>query len=368
MKTYSFHALILIALLLAGCTKEPVPTEKNALLPDRLIVFSPVPFSDHIFEQPTDFQSISDYNSTLLSKALAGELTVHNTIAYHSDLGKVMEMSMENLINNLDLADSDSNYYPTETERHVREILSGFFVEEWFFNEVEFEFTKSVIQYQPTWHKPYFYDIRSSHEDTPSDTMRILLFGVHTDPPVKPSSVSGNGEYISLVKDFRYELELYNQSFEQVIFSYDEPLIDEDQWTYSNFMYFKDFDRDRFTELIFDKVMSGQVPAYDPKDLITVMDIPAINSSMLADSIFETYRNEEGAIVTEFREVYLSVENINSVIFVEDWYYNKTSMAIVKVVRAIIPVLHHVSNEWGIPEGKQIKRIPVFAVLVGQDL
>jgi len=71
--------------------------------------------------------------------------------------------------------------------------------------------------------------------------------------------------------------------------------------------------------------------------------------------------------VTEFREVYVPVEDINSVIFVEDWYYNETSMAIIKVVRAIIPVLHHVSNEWGIPEGEKIKRIPVFAVQLGQE-
>ncbi len=367
MKTKPLHAAFLITLLITGCTSKTGPPAKNALLPDRLIVFSPVPFTEQEGALSTDFKAISDYNESLLSKALAGELTIHNTIAYHGDLGNSKELALEYLLSNLDLGDSEPGKLEDEIVSRTGEILSGFFVEEWFFNEDEFTFDKKVIQYQPTWHKPYFYDEFHTHGDVPDDTLRILLLGVQTDPPVEPSSVYGNEDYIPLLNDFSYELELYNQSFEEVIYSYDKPLIDEDQWTYNNFMYFKDFDRDRFIELIFDKVLSGQVPAYDPKDLTTVMDIPAIHAAMLADSIFETFRNEEGAVVTEFREIYIPVEDINSVIFVEDWYYNKTSMSIVKVVRAIIPVLHHISNEWGIPEGDTIYRIPVFAVKFGQE-
>ena len=367
MKTQSFHVLILIVLLAAGCTGKKTPSGKNALLPDRLVLFSPVPFSEQEVAQSTDFQAISAYNESLLSKALAGELTVYNAIVYRSNLSDSKEMSLEDLLSNLDLEEADPGNYQDEIVSRVGEILSGFFVEEWFFDEEEFEFRKNVIQYQPTWHKPYYYDGLATGEDVPDDTLRILLFGVHNDPPRRPASLAGDSDYTALVKDFSYELELYNQSFEEIIFNYETPLIDEDQWVYYNFMYYKDFDRDRLIDLIFEKVLSGQVPAYSPVDRTTLMDIPAIHDAMGADSIFVPFRNEEGNYEEKFIEVYMPLENINSVIFIEDWYYNKESLALVKVVKGIIPVLHYLSADYPQFERGEIERIPLFAILFNQS-
>ena len=367
MKTTPGPILLITLMFVFACADfDSRKTHRNALLPEKLIVFSPVPFRLPGVTVENDSISLSAYNRLIIDKALSGELEVFRSAMYPRDLKEKAEvMPRDELIRTLDLTDPGQKNRDEEINSCVDEIRSGFFAEEWYFDQTDFSFFKRVIQYQPVRLSSYVYRDPVTHETVlTGDTSRVILFAVVNDDPDLPTrNTEENKNYIPIVKGLKYELELYNQPFQDILLNADTPMIDEEKWAFYNFIYFKDFNRERFVDLILDGVLSGQVPAFDPADLSRKIGIKKVYANFSADT---NWSDEPGTTPSDGvsqldHRAYIPREDVRSVYFLEDWYYNKKTFVLVKSVRAIIPVRHEtIYDNWYKPV--RIKRTPVFAV------
>jgi hypothetical protein len=372
MRTWYFPVLAAVVLILQSCTGDRSETvKKNDLLPDRMVVFTESKLG-HTGDTSADVPGkLAAYNESVIRKALAGELTLHEPILSHRGLLGTAPLSPESLHANLGMTTGVS---PATVDSIIRafisEITSGLFIEEWVMDKDRFQFRKQVIAYQPVRHIPVYIDnpVTSLPEPT-GDTTLFLLFSLMMDKSEEPALMkNGMDGLVLLAENIRYGIDLYNRPYYEYLYT-DENLVSErdvEGWASYNFIFYKYFDRELFLDIILEKVTSGDIKAYnanDPSESLSRKDIYA----SVADTIWTPVRDTlTGNIRMELEEVNFPTENINSIIFIEDWYYSKAGMGIVKIVKGIIPVLHNAVYDNG-SNLAGTEKIPIFLVWFNND-
>ena len=95
------------------------------------------------------------------------------------------------------------------------------------------------------------------------------------------------------------------------------------EWEYHTFDFYRDFNADRFLEEIISLTLDGRFKAEDP----------SIPGKILTN-------REILAKVSDIQNNEIRYDNLNSVAFNEDWYFNPDSMYILKKVNSITIFRH----------------------------
>jgi hypothetical protein len=134
-----------------------------------------------------------------------------------------------------------------------------------------------------------------------------------------------------LCSDYKYEVKLYNRSYDQYIFR--EELQtgvgkqEYEEWQYHNFDFYKYFDQDKFLEQIITGILEGKLTVCHPGTDRKLMEREKF-ISLLHDIPEEADYDPPNAITPE----QYPLDELNSLIFHEDWYVNQDNLQIYKDV------------------------------------
>jgi hypothetical protein len=221
---------------------------------------------------------------------------------------------------------------PVYGQIETREISGLFFFESWWLDAKDYRLYKDVIAYQPIRE----YKAPSRENPDMSRTMRRLVFMVIPEIPIRSlhKRKYRPRDYILLRPDQQYVVQLYNRSYDQYLFR--EELNtgvkkqEYEEWQYHHFDFYKYFHRDRFLEKIITGILEGKLNAWHPgtdkkpmetKELIRLLhNIPEGADYDPPDAISpEQY----------------PLNDLNSIVFQEDWYLNPENLQIYKEVKEL---------------------------------
>ena len=241
----------------------------------------------------------------VFKKALGGEITVYNT----------------NLDENTILTKGEIlTALGTEDGTDLSEIKSLYFEEEWLLDTTEpFIFEKKVL----CWY-PVKYYIRDSVE------YKKLIFKIGVGNPKE-----------LLAKNIITEF-----SLEDTI----------------NPIFTHNLNKEKLVILLTDYAKSGKIKVWDPVDFTKELNIDDINKVLgkAADTII-IEDPETGATAQKVINKEIDLSEIQSIVFVEDWYYDPSTFAIKKEITGIGPVRYYIKED-----GEIIKNI-AFMLYFGKE-
>lgn len=226
--------------------------------------------------------------SRIFDKFNKSELTVYDPSTDDTILTKYTK---KQVYNNLGVNSVPLNY---------NEIKGLYFKEEWFFDTTEpIIFEKNVISWSPV-----------RYYEQNNEKLKKLVF-----------KISGNEASEILAKNVICE------------FNLDDTVSPE---------FVKNIDSKKLSELLINKALSRKVKVYNPMNIDEELSKEKIKQNLgeRIDTIM--VENTETSEMTQ--KVIVSIINpdeIKSLIFVEDWYYNPKTFAIKKVIKGIGPVRHY---------------------------
>jgi hypothetical protein len=237
------------------------------------------------------------------------------------------------------IIETDGSMQPVPVYRRIdpMEISGLFFFESWWLDARDFRFYKDVIAYQPI--REYRTLSRENPETT--RTMRRLVFMVIPELPVRsPHQIKYRPrDFILLRPGHQYVVPLYNRSYDQYLFR--EELQtgiktqEYEEWQYHHFDFYKYFDRDRFLEKIITGVLADKLHACHPEDQKPMNPAELIQ---LLHNIPEEADYDPPATISP--EQY-PLNELNSVVFQENWYLNPLTLQIYKEVTALTVNRHN---------------------------
>ena len=282
--------LIIVISCFISCNEVEKKTNDNRV---NLLLPTSVPVSQlFVFDTiNTDWQK-GLLSANLISRVFEmfnkSELTVFDP---NTDDTNLTKYTKEQVCNNLGVNSVPLNY---------NEIKGLFFKEEWFLDTVKsFVFEKSIISWSPV---RYF--------NRNNEKIKKLVF-----------KISGNDASEILAKNIIYEFNLedtVNQGF------------------------VKNIDVVKLTKLLIDKAVSGNTKVYNPMNVDEELSVEQIKKRLgeRIDTVI-TEEPETSEMIQRIIKSNINLEEIKSIVFIEDWYYNPKTYAIKKVVKGIAPVRHY---------------------------
>jgi hypothetical protein len=248
-----------------------------------------------------------DFIQTVFEKAMNSEITVYDP---NADDTSHIKLTKEDILNRLDQQKGLLN---------LSEIKSFFFKEEWFLDTTEpFLFEKKVS----CWYPVRFYQTENTNK------MKLIF-----------KATGGNPTEL-LAKNVIYEFNL-------------EDTINPEFTANLNMI--------KLSTLLVNKVLNGKTKGYDPIDTNHVFTHEQILSRMGAtkDTVYveDVNTGEQSLKIIAVAPMF---EQITSLIFVEDWYYDLKTFAIKKVIKGIGPVRHYMKGN------ENIKNV-VFMMYAGKE-
>jgi len=212
------------------------------------------------------------------------------------------------------------------------EVSGIFFFESWWLDAKDFRFYKDVIAYQP------IREYQALSQDKPEST-QLLKRLVYMVVPELPMETVRKKRY--RMKDFKalrlnhtYEVKLYNRTYDKYI--YREELQtgvtkqEFEEWQYHHFDFYKYFNRENFLIQIIQGVLEEKLTACQPGSERNEMDRVELIS--LLHNIPEEADYKPPKTITP--EQY-PMDELNSLVFHEDWYINPDNLQIYKDVKKI---------------------------------
>jgi hypothetical protein len=212
-------------------------------------------------------------------------------------------------------------------------------MENWLVNLEEPLFHKEIVAYLPI--RDYYIP---SEDELKMEKQRRLLFMVI---PGRSAGMQANtvkaGDYSLICNDISYELGLYNKPYSDYIYSNEIPAgIDREEyeeWMYHHFDFYEFFNRDFFLNVLLTAILNGELTAYQVEE-----PLHPLSSGQLE----ELQRIE--------------TEEINSVIFYEDWYLDLASLAMEKAVKRVVLVRHVRDYDEYTGEYIRTRKVPLLLI------
>jgi hypothetical protein len=215
---------------------------------------------------------------------------------------------------------------PIYTHPDYSDISGLFFFESWNLNPKKGFLNKEVVAYFP------IYEYWDESELERGDQVKLkrlvcMIYQGEQNPQKtnKAMTVSGSNGYKLIYKDIKSELNLYNRPYTVYLHRDHNVTTDNEynEWEYHTFDFYKDFNTERFLESIINLTIEGKFIARDP----------SMPGKILAKEEFlqKIYDKQDNKII---------YNELNSVVFNEDWYLNPESLFILKKVNSITIVKH----------------------------
>ncbi len=340
---------------------------KNALLPNQLVIYDRIMF-DTINEQ-NDNNPYLDFNASLHRKSiqanefdvnqwLIDKLTDKNTDVYqdfcYNDPGSpdpkktnkdlYAKLTPSEIKSNLGFSIDSVRYYDETseffeiildtTEIDKNELKGFIFYDQWIFDEFEFKLIKSVVAWSPV----RVYQREQDWDDNYDPLYRQIGFVINPDSFNEKEKATVE-KRLKLFMKVEYEFLLENQE----ILMYKNELSDvfSDKIEKENTPFWNSYSRSKLKNIIFNRVLSGKSDAYDfisgaklSLDEIRKRSGERIDTILVTDPIDYELWNE----ILVKTEITSTMNQIKSVIFIEEWFIDQKTMYIKKVVRGVIPV------------------------------
>jgi len=293
--------------------------------------------------------SISDY---IFEKALKGEVEVRENIfesassTYYinreakilsvAEIESVLGMEKETAIR----FDEQGREEVLEIQKefHPEEIREMGFIEEWHLDEASFSLTKNVLLYDFV-----RYYLHYDEQERKALTISVM-----------PELAAGGKPGWELACTKVYELDIfagYN----------DMDYVEKEKNTRqaSNVLcndrnpFWNIYTYEKLVSVLFDKVSSGQLKTYDFKSKKEI-DFEEVKKRMGASPETLIVYDLDGNTVEKTIDCEIIQQEIKSLLFIEDWYFDKKSLAIKKEIKGIAAVRSYVDYE----TNETIKSIP----------
>ena len=249
----------------------------------------------------------NEFIKKLFDKVINSEVTVYDP---NADDTSHIKSTKEEILNQLNQQKGLLN---------LSEIKSIYFKEEWFLDTTHpLLFEKKVVCWYPVRH----------YQNENIDKMKLIF-----------KATGGNPTEL-LAKNVIYEFNL-------------EDTLNPEFTTNLNVA--------KLSSLIINKVIHGKAKGYDPLDTNNVFTVDQILTHMGAakDSVYVDDPNT-GEQVLKVIDVSPMYEQITSMVFVEDWYYDLKTYSIKKVIKSVGPVRHYLKND------EPVKNI-IFMMPLGRE-
>lgn len=341
-----------VLFLLIGVLSLPLWAQKNDLLPTEqriaYVVFFPdsTTLNKKIFENQRVLKNTQHtpafFGKILTEKALAGEIQTYSP----SDIGKYypydvfespkispneIKHRLGGGIDTLLVLDPETDELDTviaEIEIYPQEIQSLYFIENWQFNAEKFTFGKQVLGIVPIRH---FY----RHKDIDQENILLkkvfrLLFR-HDLSRRQKRKIEKRWVNCNTV------------SYEQMLVNRGEVYDSQSRWfQMENAPFFTGFSRYKLIEAVVQKAISGEKPAFDFRtgEKLSVEQVKR-NMGGGSDTIIVSYGEQRAEKIVE-RDP--RTDQVKSVVFIEDWFYDPQTLRMKKVVKGIAPVRWYFSD------------------------
>ena len=230
------------------------------------------------------------------------------------------------------IVDQSGNWEPFPEYRQMdfKEISGLFFFESWWMDSKSHKLCKDVIAYFPVRQ----YLLSSPEQNQEPERIKRLVFLVIPD---KNFNLSASKKYKP--SDFRllksgleYEVNLYNRPYDKYVFREDnESGVQQeeyDAWQYHHFDFYRYFKPENLLGSIIAAVLDGDLPAYAEGN--TLLSRNDFIQGLLGDAI-----DSEMEIGTEALPELIPLDELNGLVFKEDWYINPDNLLIYKDVKSI---------------------------------
>lgn len=212
------------------------------------------------------------------------------------------------------------------------EVSGLFFFESWWLDAKDLRFYKDVIAYQPIRE----YQALSQENSESTEILKRLVFMVVPELPMESVQKKKYRlkNYKALRLNHSYEIKLYNRSYDKYIYR-DELQTgvgkqEFEEWQYHHFDFYKYFDRENFLVQIINGILEGKLTVCYPGTEKNVMDRTEL-IKLLHDIPDEADYKPSKTIMPE----QYPLDELNSLVFHEDWYVNQDNLQIYKDVKQL---------------------------------
>lgn len=252
---------------------------------------------------------------------------------------------------------------PFYTPPDTGEISGLFFFESWYLSSDNGSFEKNVIAYLPV--REYWDEY--ALESGQAVRQKRLVFMVY-NPDDKKESGAGSRRrlkgFIPLYSGIEHELMLYNRPYHEYIYRDNTKTdISEEEyheWGYHTFDFYKQFDAGRFLKELTGMALEGKINAVDPCD-------PEKN--LAGEEIIRrigegSYRyHDQNSQRSMKHETQIRYDNLNSIVFNEDWYFDPATLKIYKKVNSMTIIKHEIQYDDYTGDFLRLKKTPVIAIV-----
>ncbi len=318
---------------------------ENALMPQKQIVR----YFTELRKDSIHNRSLAKYQKTnidiaeyIFDKALKGEISVYendesgiykpDTLFKKLTVDDIKE-KLGAIEQTVSYTDENGNEVTQTIQLEVKplEITEIGFVEEWEMNETEFSMTKKVL----------LYNFVREYERDNGEKRKLVSFTVQPNilanakpnwelACTKVSEVYIDAATISDVLEYGKERQEKWQA--------GNALFNERNAFWNHYTY------NKFVSLVFNKVNRGSAKPYDFVSQ-QVLDSNEIENRLGVVETTISYYNEDGEEVTTTIKQEPNVNEISSVVFIEDWYFDKNTLALKKEIKGIAPVRYYFNGQ-----------------------
>jgi hypothetical protein len=239
---------------------------------------------------------------------------------------------------------------PVYNDPNLSDISGLFFFESWYLDPGKGFLNKEVIAYFPIYE---YWDESSLEQGNQVKIKRLvcMIYQGEHDPVKSDRLMKGAGKkgYTCLYRGVKSEISLYNRPYTFYLHrgkdEHGATDTEFNEWEYHTFDFYKDFNTERFLEAIIDFTLDGRFTAEDP----------AMPGKILT-------KEEILAKISDNQNSKISYNDMNSVIFNEDWYFNTDSLYILKKVNSITILKHEYQFDEYTGDFLRVVKVPLITV------
>ncbi len=331
MKQNSFFYLLAV-IALWSCQNQS-KQQDNALLPSEIIIKYETELNAPDGSQVISSLEKTDFVSKLINTVLSGKVAVYEPLdtaknIVKSNLTKLIGTWNDTLIA-IDKKTTDTvmvvrtNYF---NQKELRRIL---FEESWSFNSQKFTMKKDIR----SWCAVRVYNKQIDSVD--SEEVKKMLFWVKQKPNEKrPSNCT------LLKSGVITEFSLYNQNVPE---------------------WLQDLNPKRFIQILLDNIYNKKVIAFDYFDQKKQLTEKEVKENLGETAKIYSIENKKTETYDTLRlTTKIDLEEVQSVLFIEDWYIDWNTLHIFKQVKSIAPIRTYLTSHDGYED--EIEKKIVFLV------